>query len=77
MRKSHREATRIRQYHGSLNHKAKLTEAEIPVIRQLVDTFIQRDGMTRMAARAAAAEKFEVSLSTITKIHQGVTWVHV
>lgn len=52
---------------GSKHHKAKLTESDIPLIRELIAA-----GLTQKAV----GEKFEVSKNTISAIVNGRNWTH-
>lgn len=53
---------------GSDRKTSKLTESDIPIIRQLL-----ADGQTK----AAIARRFSVSDGCIYRIQKGETWVHV
>lgn len=53
---------------GSKHHKAKLTEADIPVIRQL-----HAEGVSTRAL----AEKFEVTQRAIFQVVAYISWRHV
>ena len=53
---------------GSLHYKAKLTEEDIPKIRQMF-----RDGMTEKAI----ARRYKVTIPTVSSVITGQTWVHV
>lgn len=60
-RYAEREAAR-----GVLNHNAKLTHADLPLITGLL-----REGLSRKVI----AEKFEVSKPTIQRIADGTHWL--
>lgn len=53
---------------GSKHNMAKLTEVDIPVIRQLIDEGV---------SCANVAAKFEVSRQTIYRIKTNQIWKHV
>jgi len=53
---------------GSRNHTSKLTEADIPIIRQMLSV-----GMTQVSI----AKRFGVWQTAISKIKRGVRWSHI
>jgi hypothetical protein len=52
---------------GSLHCRAKLTESDIPIIRQVLEYLTHR----------MVADLYDVSRGAIGDIKQGITWKHV
>ena len=65
---SHAYDTGLMSHKGSKNSLAKLTESDIPVIRQLI-----KDGLMMKDI----AKRYNVHYSVITCVRTGKTWSHV